>query len=536
MHGAAERSSQEICDAARSPDLPLLREGETCWRLVRADRLSVISDAADYFRFAKRALISARRTVFLIGWDFDLRIMLDRRDPKPRAPDKLRSFLRHLILANRALRIFVLRWDLAFFEFPFRAALPLKLLDWLLGKRLDFRADRTHPLGASHHQKLVVIDDCLAFCGGIDMTERRWDTSEHRDEHPLRVTPLGLQSDPWHDATTCLDGEAAKALGELARARWLRATGERPPPGQSGVPCWPEGLGVDFHDVMVAICRTEPAYAIEGSPEQREVREIEALYLAAIREARRAIYIETQYFASHRVACAMAERLGEPDGPDIVVINPRTADGWLEETVMGAARSTLLARIRAADRHGRFRIYAPVTARRKDIYVHAKIMIVDDRFLKVGSSNLNNRSMGLDTECDLAIDAENGQADAAGIQRAIAAIRDRFLAEHLGLRPDDVQMAVTRSGGSLIGAIEALRRDKGRSLVPLQIDPPSGGEAAMADSRMLDPERPEAISEAFQRARRMPELNRLVAIGLVASSIAALLLARAVLISSRRDG
>ncbi len=93
----------------------------------------------------------------------------------------------------------------------------------------------------------------------------------------------------------------------------------------------------------------------------------------------------------------MAARLREPDGPEIVVVNPETADGWLEEKAMGSARARLLRLVRAADRFGRFRLYTPVAAGGTPIYVHAKVLVMDDRLLRIGSSNLNNRSLGYDT-------------------------------------------------------------------------------------------------------------------------------------------
>ena len=101
-------------------------------------------------------------------------------------------------------------------------------------------------------------------------------------------------------------------------------------------------------DVAVAIARTIPAY-----DNQTEVREVEALYVTAIAAARRSVYLESQYFASRAVAEAIARRLGEPDGPEFVIINPESAEGWLEEEAMGSARARLLAMLRRRDRFGR---------------------------------------------------------------------------------------------------------------------------------------------------------------------------------------
>src|SRR3546814_3269012 len=97
--------------------------------------------------------------------------------------------------------------------------------------------------------------------------------------------------------------------------------------------------------------------------------------------------------------------LDEDNPPEFVMVMPKTADGWLEQMAMDAARVELVRAIAKA-RHGdRLRIYVPHTEQGDPIYVHAKTAIVDDRLIRVGSANLNNRSMGLDSECDVTIDA-----------------------------------------------------------------------------------------------------------------------------------
>ena len=167
-----------------------------------------------------------------------------------------------------------------------------------------------------------------------------------------------------------------------------------------------EGDGHDRRDARLVHLEREHDQ-IELQPRDRRdvrvIREIEALYVDMIRSAKRFVYAENQYFASRIVAKAIAERLQEPDPPEFVIVNPHSADGWLEDKVMSTARAELLDVVRKCDRHGRFRIFYPVTEGREDIYVHSKITIVDDRLLRVGSANLNNRSMGLDSECDLLI-------------------------------------------------------------------------------------------------------------------------------------
>lgn len=481
-----------------APDRPtefsdrILVPGRTCWRIERADRFAVIVDAADYFVAMKSSILKAERSVLMIGWDFDTRIKLDPDVRKLDGPSRLGRLLNWIVEKRPQLEIHVLKWDLEILQTLGRGSTPLFILDWITDKRIHFRLDGAHPPAAAHHQKVVVVDDRVAFCGGIDATSGRWDTREHLDRDPHRIRPTTRRRyGPWHDCTTAVEGPVARALGELARERWKRATGEELPAPEVTGDRWPDGVRPTFEDVDVAIARTIPEY--EG---QEETREIEALYLAAIGATRRALYIESQYFASRRIAEAMAARLSEEDPPEIVVVNPESMEGWLEAEAMGCARARLLQLVRDADRQGRFRIYTPVNQHGHAIYVHAKILVMDDRLLRIGSSNLNNRSLGYDTECDLAVEAARGDDD---VRRRIRALRDDLLAEHLGAAPDAVSAAVDAAEGSLIAAIETLGGD-GRTLKPFE--PPDFGflGEALAENDLLDPE---------HAVRRYSKLRRL---------------------------
>lgn len=470
--------------AATGPEL--FRPGVNCWRVARAERLAVIIDAQRHFSLLKQALERAEYSVMLIGWDFDARVRLEPDREDASEPDAVGAFLTHLADTRPHLHIHLLKWDLGVLFALRKGGTPLTVLRWLMHRRIHYRLDTKHPRLSTHHQKIVVIDDKLAFCGGIDITAERWDTRGHRDDNPHRVTPWGGDCDPWHDASIAVDGEAAKALGELARYRWATATGKKlaPPPPGDDTDIWPEDLPPDFRTIPVAIARTLPKYA-----DRAEVREIERLYLDVIGQARSVIYMESQYFACRRIAEALAARLDEPEGPEIVVINPESADGWLEEVAMSTARTRLCRFLLKRPGHARFRIYYPVTPGGTPIYVHAKIMIVDDWFLRVGSSNLNNRSMGYDTECDVALTAES-----ADERRRVVDIRDSLVAEHLNIPVGELRSAPEPS---LIARIERFRAKGG--LVPLDLPEQTDAEKDLADTELLDPEKPLRFRRNFGR-------------------------------------
>ena len=470
-------------------DTRLLVLERNCWRIEQADRFAFIVDADDYFRAVRVAMLNARQSIFLIGWDFDSRIQLEAGEGDT-GPLTLGDFFLWLVGRMPALEIRLLRWDTGAFKAIFRGNTLATVLRWKAHPRITLKLDGAHPIAASHHQKIVVIDDKLAFCGGIDITSERWDRREHADADPNRLRPNGTPYGPWHDATSALDGPAALAMGDLARHRWQLATGEQLKPVSCESDPWPSGLAPTFEGVSLGIARTIPQMDDEPG-----VYEIEQMYLDLITSAKRVIYAESQYFASRKIARAIALRLCEPDGPEIVIINPKTAEGWLEPLAMDSARARLVEALRRIDKHGRFQIYHPQTASGESIYVHAKVLIVDDRWLRVGSSNFNNRSLRLDTECDVTVSVD--QSDGVPARAKIAALRDDLLAEHLHTESAHVAETLSQTR-SLIATIERLRQP-GRTLVPYVIPELSDTEQWLADNQILDPEGPEKIFEPLSR-------------------------------------
>lgn len=475
--------ARETADSAA-----ILAPGRNCRLTARARRAAFLVDGESFFSAFHEAVSRARHTVYIAGWDLDSRMQLRRDGRDHGAPATLGDFLNQMAKTTPNLRIQVLVWDFAMIYALEREPLLLFHMGFKTHRRVRTVMDGETPLGSSHHQKLVVVDDKVAFCGGLDLTQRRWDTREHLEADPRRTDPGGLTYGPFHDVQMAVDSDAARALGDVFRERWQWATGRNAPsPKPSDSDPWPPGLAPDMggegmRAVDVAVARTIPAF--KG---RDEVCEVKALYRDSIAAARESIYIENQYFTSTAVEQALAERLAEEGGPEVVMVLPNGQSGWLEESTMGVMRANILTRLRAADEYGRLRVFW-LDGRGEDppVKVHAKVMIVDDRLVRVGSSNLNNRSMGLDTECDVAVEAAD--ADQA---RAIAALRDSLLAEHLDVEPGAVAQAVA-GHGSLAAGVDALR--KGGRLRRLQPLPSELGEW-VEESGVLDPERPVALDQ-----------------------------------------
>jgi phosphatidylserine/phosphatidylglycerophosphate/cardiolipin synthase-like enzyme len=481
-------------------DEPTTDRPQTAWRFARASRAHVVIDAAAYFELMQQAMLRARQRIHLIGWDFDTRVRLGpgRRwwqgISRRTWPARLGPFVVWLVRRRPGLEVRVLKWNFGALKFLFRGSMIVDLVRWFFTRGIAFKFDSAHPLGCSHHQKVVVIDDSFAVSGGIDMTSDRWDTPQHLDNDSRRRRPYGARLyGPWHDLSIMVEGEAAVALAELGRERWLQAGGSTLLACASQAEsAWPPQLRAEFEDVEVGIARTRSAWGGLS-----EVREIEALFVEQIRRARRFIYAESQYFASRAIAEAVAEKVAEPDPPEIVLINPATAEGWLEQAAMDGARVRLSHAIAERDHARRFRIYLPYTAGGTAIYIHSKLLIVDDEIVRVGSANMNNRSMGLDSECDLFIDAARpGNAHAAP---AIERLRVRLLAEHSGLSRQAVHEALGRHGSMIRLLDEAPRTAKW--VEPFVLRPLTDTEKAVADTALLDPERPEELFEPFSARR-----------------------------------
>jgi phosphatidylserine/phosphatidylglycerophosphate/cardiolipin synthase-like enzyme len=472
--GAATREAPRHDGPAALP--ALLTPGRNCGAVAKAGRAAILIDAAIYFARLEQALRAARRSILIVGWDFDAGICLNGDTPER----KLGPFLRRLVEEHPGLHIHILIWSLSLLHAPGDPRPLLFGAPWQRHPRIHLKLDREHPLYGCHHQKIVVVDDAAAFVGGIDLTVSRRDSQRHAVETARRCDPGGKPYGPVHDVQMLVDGDAAAAIAREARERWRLATGTVLAPAVSGRDPWPEGLTPDFRDIPVGIVRTAPAWHGRAGTGEGGV-----LFEDLIAAARRHLYLEAQYFTSESVGAALCRSLSQSEGPEIVLVANHQGEGLVEKFVMARNRDRMLRRLMRADRHHRLRAFHPQVPGRQGrapVSVHSKLLIADDAWLRVGSANLNNRSMGLDTECDLLLGARDGRE-----QAAIARIRSRLLGEHLGGDAGAVEQR-TQQSGSLIETVAAFNGGP-RCLAPFVLAP-EGPVRPVPGTGLFDPHAP----------------------------------------------
>lgn len=516
------RALPETASAPLEEEQPVLRAGRNAWRVEQADRAAVLVDGGQYFGALRRAMRNAERAIYIVGWDINSQTRLVGEDGQTGddLPETLGEFLCALVRARPRLTIKLLLWDYSVVYSLAREPLPLIALQWKTPPQIELCLDDRLPTGSAHHQKVVVIDDSIAFSGGLDLTVRRWDSAGHAFVNPSRTDPAGVPYPPFHDIQMLVDGAAAAALSALVRERWAEAACERLAPVRTAGDPWPAMVRPDFREIAVGISRTEPA-----DLERPEIREVETLFLDMIAAARRTIYIENQFLTCANVAQRLAEALQEQPNLEVLIVMPKTHNSWIGERAMLAGRVRFMEILRAAGTPERFRLVYPQVVEGEesaDVMVHAKVMIVDDRLLRVGSANLCNRSMGTDTECDLTLEA----ADAMD-RRAILSLRNRLLAEHCGAQPAEVAALIERTG-SMLAAVDALG-GRAHRLVEITELPAASEDMIVPVEVVADPERPLGIAGLIgANGASAPVRHRLRGIaklGVVLAAVALIVLA-----------
>jgi phosphatidylserine/phosphatidylglycerophosphate/cardiolipin synthase-like enzyme len=415
----------------------------------------VLIDGASYFAAVEQAIRGARRSVLIAGWCITPEFALLRSEP----PVLLRELLGE---AAESVDVRVLLWagaPVPVFK-PRRASVRAGRDALVRGTRIKSALDSNERPMHCHHEKLVVIDDEIAFVGGIDLTDLggdRYDTPEH----PARGRT------GWHDVASRLRGPAVADVGRHLAERWHAVTGERLDAPQADV--------ANAGEVELQIVRTVPEKLYEFAP-RGEFRIIEA-YLRALRSAQQFIYLENQFLWSPEIVNTLADKLRRPPADDfrVVIMLPAKANNGADDT-----RGQLSLLADADGDQGRF-LATTIRARSGStsdrVYVHAKVGIVDDRWLTLGSANLNAHSFYNDSEVNLIT------CDAALARDT----RLRLWAAHLERDIDEIAGDTSSVIDELwrpIAAEQRQRRDRGERLTHELVELPA---TSRRSERLLGP-------------------------------------------------
>lgn len=490
----------------------ILVPGRNCQGIFDVHKAGILVDGRNYFRAFYHAAGRAERYILMAGWQFERSVRLLRGSDEKEADTDARmtEFLNALCERNQSLRVFILMWDFSALVSFDKEWFNKFILDLTTNERIYFRFDGRHPLYASHHQKLVVIDGATAFVGGLDFSANSWDDRRHWADNAERVL-AGEQYDPYHDVQSFITGPLAWELTTLFRDRWLHAGGGElsldPPPSPSPDMRVKRLIPLAAQAAAISVTRAQTLM-----PVLEPVHHVRRLYIDAIDAAERLIYLENQYFSSQAVYDALKSRLADHTRPcpEIVLIVPKRLHTLVEDISLSVIQAKMLRSLTeiAARYDRKFGVYFTAAALKaggpeKATYIHSKVLLVDDRFLSVGSANITNRSMGMDTELNLSWEAnEPGQRE---LVRSIRRLRANLLAEHTGLR----KLSQRKALAATEGLVEFLNRNADRMGCRLRrhtmesfLEDVSWIKDLMPEDLSIDPERPiieEGIYELISR-------------------------------------
>jgi phosphatidylserine/phosphatidylglycerophosphate/cardiolipin synthase-like enzyme len=472
----------------------------------------LLVDACDYYRAFYRTACQARHYILLAGWQFDSEVRLLRGAEEKQVAGEVRflSFLESLCEATPDLEIYILAWDFSAVFSLEREWFQEVIFNWSTNERMHFRFDGMHAAGATHHQKFIIIDGRISFVGGMDICSSRWDDRHHSKENPERVDIDGTPYGSYHDIQTYHTGPVVKVLLDLFAKRWLDSGAQA-----LKLPAADTRITLDKSQLFqlpthqVAVSRTQV-----GLPQARrqDIYEIRRLFLDAIMSAEQLIYLENQYFSSQALYWALVARMTAPHRPriQIVMILPDRLP-LTEEVFLGLPQFKILRSLQqVAEKTGHvLSVYSSALVdegKRLMTFIHSKLLLVDDRFLTVGSANATNRSMGLDTELNVSWEASDPAAQSE-LVAAIRGVRTSLLAEHAGLhgkgegqRFEDIS--------NLTNHLDCLVDDHNARLCRYEPDPSlkdsEWPEALEAVAKVVDPGKPidgEFIFEAVSKSQ-----------------------------------
>lgn len=430
----------------------ILKEGHNCCKIRTVDRLAMLIDGEEYYQAFFETVPKAKKSIDILGWELDSRINIGHIHNQ--YPSNLRLYFNQLVKNNRRLHVNVLIWRSPFYLLFGRENFASARWKLETDKNINFRQVGHPHIYGTHHEKMVIIDNKCAFLGGMDISRKRWDTPDHKLNNPLRKDEYGNPYHPIHDIQIVLTGEIIQELKHHLKEKHMPdQLDETEKDGE----LWPHTNAVEVDYIKAALSRTNSA---------KGYREIENLYLEAIHAAKKFIYIENQYFSSETIINALCWKLMEKDGPEVIIVLPYSYRGKFEKAIYTSARNKALKKLRDADHFRRLGFFYPDNAKNDQsrfIVVHSKFMIVDNEFLTLGSANLNNRSLHVDSELNLSME----EYEDNGVKTFIRDNLFRLLEEHLDTKSIDLQKVFQTS--SLLKTIRVFQKKKERTLkdIPL---------------------------------------------------------------------
>jgi phospholipase D1/2 len=471
------------------PAKSLFQTSYNCWRVRRLKRGSLLIDCANFYRAVHSAVRTAEHSIFIIGWEVDSGTYLLRGKEAEHSeiPVTALDLLKWKATQNPQLQIYILRWDSSVAFLNEREPLPEYAWSTNSPENLHICLDNTVPIGGSHHQKIVLVDDELVMTGGMDIARQRWDDRTHSIHNPLRNDANGPYG-PYHDVQMMMDGPIVQDFAELVRWRWRQCSGYEAVPARpqsktdGGSANWPAFSEPFFKDMSCAIARTIPYLE-----DQDSVQEIRRMYQDLIEQAEDFIYIENQFLSYKQIALALNRQLRAKPKLRILLVSSYNPQGLFESEGLWAARIDFKNILQENIDPSRVRMACSgIPDQNGQIHykrVHSKVFIVDDRYLVVASSNINNRSMTLDTECDVILQAQD-----AGQRRCLFETRNDLIGEHTSRTAEQVRQ-IFEQGGSIDDLLNAGEKN-GYSLREIDDTKFTNQNFQLVAQRFADPEEP----------------------------------------------
>ncbi len=389
-------------------------------QILTASSWEEIWEAGPYFDRISELLEDAKHYAVFVGWQIDSRLPLKRPDRPDRnsnskyeSSETLKEKVIRICEEKPQFQIYFLFWDHAYFYIFEREVWQGRVWE-NIHPRVHFVFDNRHPLGGSHHEKVCIIDGRIAFCGGIDLCDERWDSPYHLYFDPRRsLTRKAENHGPYHDLAVQVTGPICGEIHKHIQKRWkILSSINFPEP----ILFNPPSVQSSFHRVYLSRTMSE----LERIQKKKTfTREVEFLFRDLILSAEKRIILEGQYFWSEAVNDLLVSKIHEMSGKDFEVYVILAVPQMIKSLTryMTPYEMSLIRRLTLAAEFSKVRVIVgspysvSTTISRvlppKPIYIHSKVCVIDDRYLSIGSANFAARALRIDTETNLTFEAQN---------------------------------------------------------------------------------------------------------------------------------